>query len=1076
MLVSYMDGSLTDEGRRAISVHLPRCGTCTLALRRAAPSRARTQGGPPLWSSLAPRRLIGATVVLFLATTAWHAWVTWTEPHALLVRAVGSRRLFLPRLTGGFRHARMSGAERGTPSPAGPKARGPEEDWKLLGIADSIRTGVGRPRTGVDRALLGTTHIVVGEIDSAIDLFERATTDPSTDEGHRAKLHSDLGAAYLTRALQGEHADDFPRALEHVAHAVEIDPTLREALFNKALALETLQLPHQALKAWDAFLAREEDPAWREEAGTRRLALASPPSVSPDAPELDAAAARRMLDHALESRSVEDAERAVRTSVELARDYFEGTLLSADTDAEEQLARLPVLGEAFARVTGDEVIEETATHLASSPDPVTTRRSLALFSTGRSKYLGSDWVGAARDLRLAAEQLRVMSSPLTGWAEVYVAILDLQNEQYGRSESRLNSLISTYRNSRQGGLFARASYVRSILRNFNGAWDGALRDREASEQAFDRLGDSPWAGFLAEQKGEILSRLGRTSIGWEGRLKALHSYRRFVDPSRRVLVLFVTADDCRRAGRSRAAVEFLSEAQIRATATSLPDMLAVIEFGLMTAWAPLDAEKARAHYHRSQDIVEQLRDPVIRKRTRGQLQRVAGEVASIFGAAERDILDGAIETFSKEAPGISIPSLVQRAHLAMEGSDLDGARKDLVEALSRFERAVLTDPDLRWSAARQAATAIEALIELGTREGADPYELLRLTDNHGALTLGRAPDDTTAPVRQAVQSLPSDSAAVVMMPLGSELLLWLVADNTVSARREPIDSKTLRILCAGLADDTAVAAQADQDPARRLWDVLLGPWASRLAARRHLYFVARGPFAAAPLGYLRDPAGARVLDRWNSAVVPRVRSLPKMPYRPAAIRVLVAAQQGGSRDLPHLPAVSREAQSAAARFGGQVASTTRASDVLSALRPVSAFHFGGHSLLNQELPYESSLVLSQVPGEESYLRARDIARADLRHVRLVVLAACSTGATLYEPGEERLSLAHAFLSAGAGTVLATLRPVTDAGTARVVSDFYRALDSGLSPIQALRALQQRAAQDPDASAFTILTSDQPSPG
>ena len=71
------------------------------------------------------------------------------------------------------------------------------------------------------------------------------------------------------------------------------------------------------------------------------------------------------------------------------------------------------------------------------------------------------------------------------------------------------------------------------------------------------------------------------------------------------------------------------------------------------------------------------------------------------------------------------------------------------------------------------------------------------------------------------------------------------------------------------------------------------------------------------------------------------------------------------------------------------------------------------------------------------------------------------------------SAARVFLEAGAESVLATLRPVTDRTTRSLMSDFYRALDAGMAPAAALREAQllRSRSDDPDSmewSTFVLI--------
>ncbi|HXT19126.1 MAG TPA: CHAT domain-containing protein, partial [Thermoanaerobaculia bacterium] len=73
--------------------------------------------------------------------------------------------------------------------------------------------------------------------------------------------------------------------------------------------------------------------------------------------------------------------------------------------------------------------------------------------------------------------------------------------------------------------------------------------------------------------------------------------------------------------------------------------------------------------------------------------------------------------------------------------------------------------------------------------------------------------------------------------------------------------------------------------------------------------------------------------------------------------------------------------------------------------------------------------------------------------RTVVLSTCDSGTGVEAPGEGPLSLARAFLEAGAPTVVASLWPVADQPTTPLIAELHRGLRAGRSPAAALREAQ-----------------------
>ena len=120
---------------------------------------------------------------------------------------------------------------------------------------------------------LGQYYLAKGEPDSAIEQFGLALEAMPRN----AKLHNDLGAALLALAnrdrVDGDQRKDpdssseyLFQSLEHFDQALELDPSLLEALFNRALSRQRLQLLSEAEADWRTYLSRDANSPWAEAA------------------------------------------------------------------------------------------------------------------------------------------------------------------------------------------------------------------------------------------------------------------------------------------------------------------------------------------------------------------------------------------------------------------------------------------------------------------------------------------------------------------------------------------------------------------------------------------------------------------------------------------------------------------------------------------------------------------------------------------------------------------------------------------------------------------------------------------
>ena len=157
----------------------------------------------------------------------------------------------------------------------------------------------------------------------------------------------------------------------------------------------------------------------------------------------------------------------------------------------------------------------------------------------------------------------------------------------------------------------------------------------------------------------------------------------------------------------------------------------------------------------------------------------------------------------------------------------------------------------------------------------------------------------------------------------------------------------------------------------------------------------------------------------------------------------------------------RRLHAAATVLGGDEATVDR---TLEALEGAHLAHLAAHGDFRGDAPLFSSLMLADGP-----LMVHDLDRLR-RPPRAVVLSACDSGGVHPIGADEALGLVSSLLAIGTRSVVASVNPVNDVATARVMTHVHAAVATGCSLAEGLHAARLAAAGDPllaaTAASFT----------
>lgn len=295
--------------------------------------------------------------------------------------------------------------------------------------------------------------------------------------------------------------------------------------------------------------------------------------------------------------------------------------------------------------------------------------------------------------------------------------------------------------------------------------------------------------------------------------------------------------------------------------------------------------------------------------------------------------------------------------------------------------------------------------------------------------------------------------------------------------------------------------------AERFFQMLIQPRREEIESADRLIIIPDGPLLDLPFAALLDPVSGSYLGQWKPLVfnpsVGVVAGLTglRSPHRRERNRLvafgdpLVSPNEDlhNESGLGRLPGSRAEVESIARIFGSDArvylgGNVTKAA--VKAATPGATFvHFALHAFADTRAPMESALYLSPDKfggvrgGDNGVLNAFEIMNDLDIDAEVVTLSACRTAGGREVPGEGIVGLARAFQFAGARSVVVTQWPVSDQSTASLMIHFYRRLEQGMAPAEALQGAQKEKLAQGGAgalpfnwAAFQVMGDWKKSPG
>jgi CHAT domain-containing protein len=1029
--------------------------------------------------------------VAVASSLAWNLAMRSSHSSELqaLVEAIGTDRRIEPRLAGGFAYGPLHTQARSPNTPTAPSV-------DLTLAAAQIEKASAARRSAHNLHNLGVAYLVTGAVDRSITTLE----DASRETGSDGSVLSDLAAAYLVRGLNLGRREDIAKAASRAEKATVSNPSFAEALFNRGLAFEALALRRDARDTWERYLQLDSRSSWATEAHQHLRALA-------DAPESLRESSLSTLRDPTRCRDEAVIEAALERSGVRTHDYFEDELLPSwadayvagqSNDATHLLECARALATVLARDADAMELDavnaiDAASRTADTKKALAVARAHRLFRDGRRLFEESHFNEAGALFADASTYLQQSGSRFELEARYFEARSAYRQQRIDEAASLIGRLIHVATPRGYWYLLARLHRLRGVIEESRSRLAAALEDYRIATTYYERIRDPESAAGVHNLMAEHLQTIGEPRESWDELFRALSSLRLVSSPLQRYQILWMAIQKCMHDDLPDIALHF--ENAFLDNALSWPSGATI---GAIT-----NGQIQRARVHRAlgdlasaeQAVIEarrtvgEVHDSALAERWKAEILIAEGEnwVQSQPVAAVTALTD-VIDRQRQSGSTLKLPYLfLLRGRAQLNRKEVDQAEADFQRGIDAFEvqHHSLDSAQSRISHFDESWDVFADMIRLKLQNRNRPDDALSYVERGRAQTLlesvTRRPDGSAELAEQVSilqRRIPRDVAVLSFATLKDELATWVITDHSVDVVRQEVplaslNQKTAALLTA-LTDGNT---HRQKDLLIDLYDVLIRPISTRLdPTATSLVIIPDGPLNSVPFAALIDGRTDRYLIEDRAiGTAPSLAVFIEMSHRAKKsnqlTKLLVIGDPSIDRriypNLADLRAARAEALEIAGMFRGAellLGQNATKAEFLKAIRRSDVVHFAGHAVANQEFPWLSRLLFA--PGPEAgsdTLFSQELAVERLDQLKLVVLAACSTGAGAGVRGEGVLSLARAFIAAGAPTVVGSLWDISDPASQRLFSSFYKFLRSGESPLAALRDAQLVAIASGDAT-------------
>ncbi|HKV37120.1 MAG TPA: CHAT domain-containing protein [Pyrinomonadaceae bacterium] len=1038
----------------------------------------------------------GAFAVLLIAVAGLTAYLVWKNTPGELAELRSIYQQARPTETriSEFGYAPLVQL-RGAPEPG--------EQKTLRRIEINLIDATERTPNEETHHALGVFYLTQQKYGEAIREFESALKFANTN----AKIHNDLGVAHFELAKTGgKKLEELARSLEEFTKATELNPNLLEALFNKSLALQELNMPREAKESWTIYLQKDSSSPWADEARknlARIEAAKARFNKTGDEVLSDFLNAFRNRQSARVQQIHNDTKGLLRGSMvplQLSRTFLDAKQRGDEAQAQESLEAMIYLGELDQEQNGDSFVLDLAGFYEHvHPDKVERLlQAKNAFTRGLKAIDEKNLRTAISEFESSRNQFAQLGDAGEATiAETWAAQLLPDVGQVAESRSRLSDVIAKAETRKFSILLPRAYYSLGM---------GDYRQNRLSESAKNlktalRLAETTNNTFEVQHTVDALA-LNYAEIG-EFEAALFYAGKMLSDKE----VYFESLGQSR---RDKGTLAFLS-LKLKFFSTSLSLSREHLRITQETDTSPntssvndslrrmIDAAMGKDDFPAAQRYAEQsmqlvlARDPSPENtRTTARIYLLLADLKSRTSNWNEALTnyDKALELYAQ------FPEVTDSLYQAHKGRLFCFQQLDRNEDFSSELKIVLKLAEdyrttVREDSSRQAffdneqivfdAAAANAIKQNDPRtafefsEAARARSLLEFVNSDKPIAEVEKDYASIAkplPLTQIQQRLPPQVQLVQYTLLPDKLAIWIVSKRRFDSLEKPITANELeeKIDAYQASIMNKAKPAAIKQAAQELYQLLIP---SDLTRDQQLCLVPDKSLHQLAFATLVSPAGRYLLEDYALFYAPSATVLilaSENAQRKEQVRDERLLSVGNPRfdreenpNLPDLEDAESEARTTAANYRksqtlfGDEATKEK---FLRSFTGVEVIHFAGHFVANRESPGNSRLLFA---GGD--LRLSELAAYKLPLAKLVVLSACETFLERYNKSEGAIGAARTLLALGAPVVIASQWRVDSAPTKDLMIAFHsNRKQKGMTSAESLRQAQLQLMSRDETSA------------